>query len=167
VVTAPAMAALCITWEPPTTLPDGGVRVAFRTFAPLPGGGLRPWAVPDYPFRVSLTAPTGETRPLKMAPDERDRMLWVGSFTRAGDGPWTAQIDNFEEAQINDPACYEPLRIDLSVRQGLGSSVRQGIEASATGLDANRTSWAWPAIGAGVFLALMATAWVVWRRRMA
>lgn len=159
VATVPAMAALCIRWEPPTALPDGGVRVAFRTFAPLAGGGLRPWAVPEYPFRVSLTAPTGATRPLQMAPNERDRMLWVGRFTRAGDGRWTAQIDNFEEAQGNDPACYEPLRIDLSVRQG--------IESSTSGLDASRTSWAWPAIGAGAFLALMATAWFVSRRRAA
>ncbi len=153
---APAVAAMCVRWEPPSRTPDGNVRVAFRTFAPLAGGGRRPWAVPNYPFRVFLAAPDEETRLLAMTPTERDPALWVGSFAPKGDGPWNVSIANFEEAQQNDKGCYRPLRVDLGEAEALAPRV-EGVQPSTSW-------WPWVAGAVALLLGVTATARLVARR---
>lgn len=62
--------------EPQT--PTAGARavVGLRTYAPY-GDELRPWRVPNYPFRVEAVAPTGRVFRVVIRPGRANK--WFGS----------------------------------------------------------------------------------------
>jgi hypothetical protein len=84
------------------------VLVSFRTYAPIAKGRddvtLKPWAVPDYPFRVRALSPEGQRSTVRVAPSSSDDRVWVGSLTPDQEGAWTLMILNFPGA---DASCYE------------------------------------------------------------
>jgi hypothetical protein len=113
---APVTAALCAKWElPPSALPSQTVWIAFRTYVPFmaptsTGYRLRPYAVPNYPFRVRAIAPDGKALPIRMRPTA-DATRWRGAMTPGLPGRWTLRIVNFNGA---DSACYSD--VVLTVR---------------------------------------------------
>jgi hypothetical protein len=118
---SPASAAMCARWE---HAPTGGtigspVPLAFGTYALVSVDPdhfrLRPWAVPEYPFRVQAHSPSGAAQTVEMAPRQDDEHVWVGSFTPDREGAWTFTIDNMKGS---DPACYTDAIV--AVEEGSG-----------------------------------------------
>jgi hypothetical protein len=100
---------MCAKWDPPTgvvTL-SSPVLLSFRTYAPIAKDPdditLKPWAFPNYPFKVRAVSPEGQRSTVSVAPSSPDDGVWVGSLTPDREGAWTLTILNLEEA---DAPCY-------------------------------------------------------------
>jgi hypothetical protein len=100
---------MCAKWDPPTGAPTVGspMILSFRTYAPIAKGledvTLKPWAFPEYPFRVRALSPEGKRSTVPVAPSSSDDRVWIGSFTPDREGAWTLMILNFPGA---DASCY-------------------------------------------------------------
>jgi hypothetical protein len=121
-----AGAAMCIRWESGASArPGERVAPAFRTLVPLVDGTSRPWAVGNYPFRVSVVSPAGRELPIAVRPRAGDGEVWEGSFAATAEGEWQVRIANFEEglgapgAGGRDSAsCYRRLLVAVAPGPG-------------------------------------------------
>ncbi len=106
-----AGAAMCIRLAAEPEKPAAGARavVSMRTYAPYTDG-LRPWRVPDYPFRVEAVAPTGRVFRLVMRSGRENR--WTGSFRFRLSGVWTIRVKNF--GPLYAKGCGEVLRLRVT-----------------------------------------------------
>ena len=96
VVTPTADAAMCIRLSNKPERPVLGrmAVIQIKTFYPRVGGGLEPWIVRDYPFRVEAVSPRGKTFRIKVQPSP-DPYAWRGSFRFNSVGVWTVRVTNF------------------------------------------------------------------------
>ena len=111
---APAAdAAMCIRLfaQPAQPHPGAAAQVGLRTYAPLPDGGLRPWKVDRYPFRVEAVSPTGRIHRIAVRQSRADPYAWVGSFRFPKLGVWTIRVTNFAPYS---KGCAEVLRVRVS-----------------------------------------------------
>lgn len=104
----PASAALCARWiDSGRTVSPGQVTVTFRTFAPISTGGDQYRLVRhafDYPFRVAVTSPSGQTNKVRVSRMASDEGLWSGALDAREPGLWRLTIINLEGS---DRKCYE------------------------------------------------------------
>jgi hypothetical protein len=107
VLVAEANAAMCIRLSTLPTRPTVGTKavIQLRTYAPLPDGRLRPWAVRDYPFRMQAVSPSGRIHRVRVRPSA-DVYAWRGRFVFPERGRWTIRVANFAGA---NPNCSGPL----------------------------------------------------------
>jgi hypothetical protein len=120
----PASAAMCARWDPPDVVALGSpVVVSFRTYALIAKGAgditLKPWAVPNYAFRVRALSPGGQRSTVPVAPSSSNDRVWVGSLTPDRQGAWTLMILNFPGA---DASRYEDAVLTVEQTQQEGGN---------------------------------------------
>jgi hypothetical protein len=108
-------AAMCIrlSSDPPRPVLGRPAVIEIRTFSPTVDGGLVPWIVRRYPFRVEAVSPRGRTLRVKVKPS-RDPYAWRGTFRFDAAGMWTVWVTNFGRS---DPTgCGKQLRVRVRAR---------------------------------------------------
>ena len=110
-VSAPtADAAMCIRLSSKPERPVLGHAsvVQIKTFYPIADGGLEPWIVRGYPFRVEAVSPRGRILRIKVKRSS-DPYAWRGTLRFNAVGVWTIRVTNFGPSYT--AGCGELLRV--------------------------------------------------------
>jgi hypothetical protein len=114
VTASAADAALCIrlsTQAPRPVVGDATI-IEMKTFVPLVSGGLKPWVVRGYPFRVEAVSPRGKAFRVTVKPS-RNPYAWRGTFRFTSVGVWTVRVTNWGRYQTG---CGEELHVRVRAR---------------------------------------------------
>ncbi|MBA3401658.1 MAG: hypothetical protein H0U05_06675 [Actinobacteria bacterium] len=115
VTASEADAAMCIRLSTPakrSAVGDATI-IEMKTFVPLVGGGLQPWIVRGYPFRVEAVSARGQALRVKVKPS-RNPYAWRGVLRFPQAGVWTVRVRNFGPRY--QAGCGEELRVRVRSR---------------------------------------------------
>jgi len=110
-----ADAALCIRLSLLASRPVVGdaTIIEMETFVPLVGGGLKPWIVRRYPFRVEAVSPRGKAFRVNVR-QSRNPYAWRGALHFPSVGVWKVRVRNFGPRY--QTGCGEELRVRVRGR---------------------------------------------------